>query len=456
MRKKDNNCGEQLTDIELLNIGDLSLIANKNLIDLQKENPDLLVFPQTLGQYRDDVEKSLIFSLDEENLTTYNLMGFIGRNASQLTISSRFAKDDNNDYFLHYMLQKVFSINLLKFDQTPNSENIWDFLIYLFPYYLKKAYSQGLYKAYKKEEYNNSNIKGAIDVKRHILKNIPFMGKIAYTTREHSYNNNLTQLVRHTIEYIKNHPFGSGVLTNDSEVRDIVSKFIYVTDKTYNNNFRQKIISANLKPVSHPYFTEYGALQKICLKILRHDKITFGKEKDKVYGLLFDGAWLWEEYLNTILKENFIHPENKTGKYRQLLFDNFQSIYPDFISKEEPKSVGDAKYIPLDRQQAYSENSEKATSIYYKTIAYMYRFSSNSGFLLFPNQEKSFFETYRIKETDGILKKIGLAIPQTSENFKEFIKTMNNNERELRQNLMTDRRAIAQQQLGVMAGELVN
>ncbi|HUM52228.1 MAG TPA: hypothetical protein PK431_10450 [Chitinophagales bacterium] len=442
MRTTDNNGGKSLIGIDNLNITDLSCIANRNLIDLQKENPDLLVFPHSFGQYRDDVEKAHIFSLDEENLTTYNLMGFVGRDSSQLTISSRFAKDDNNDYFLHYMLQKVFSINLLKFDQTPNRENIWDFLLYLFPYYLKKAYSQGLYKAYKKEEYNDSNVKGAIDVKRHILKNIPFIGKIAYTTREHSYNNNLTQLIRHTVEYIKTHPFGSGVLTNDSEVRDIVSKFIFVTDKTYNNNSRQKIISANLKPVSHPYFTEYAALQKICLKILRHEKITFGKEKDKVYGLLFDGAWLWEEYLNTILKDNFIHPENKTGKNRHYLFENFQSIYPDFISRTDPKSVGDAKYIPLGEQQGYSENSERATSIYYKTIAYMYRFSSNSGFLLFPNQETSFFKTYRIKETDGILNKIGLAIPQTSENFKEFIKTMNTNERELLQYLMTEERTI--------------
>jgi 5-methylcytosine-specific restriction endonuclease McrBC regulatory subunit McrC len=455
MRKRDNNCGEKLIDIEILNISDLSSIANKNLIDLQKENPDLLVFPQALGQYRDDVEKSHIFSLDEENLTTYNLMGFVGRNSSQLTISSRFAKDDNNDYFLHYMLQKVFSINLLKFDQTPNKENIWDFLLYLFPYYLKKAYSQGIYKAYKKEEYNDSNVKGAIDVKRHILRNIPFMGKIAYTTREHSYNNNLTQLVRHTIEHIKTHPFGSGVLTNDSEVRDVVSKFIFVTDKTYNNNSRQKIISANLKPVSHPYFTEYAALQKICLKILKHNKITFGKEKDKVYGLLFDGAWLWEEYLNTILKDDFIHPENKTGKNRHYLFENFQSIYPDFISRTDPKSVGDAKYIPLGQQQSYSENSEKATSIYYKTIAYMYRFSSDNGFLLFPNQETSFFETYKIKETDGILKKIGLAIPQTSESFKEFIKKMNKNEQELKLNLMTEERAIAQQHLQEIGGSVV-
>ncbi|PTT66913.1 MULTISPECIES: McrC family protein [unclassified Chryseobacterium] len=439
MRTTDNNGGKSIDRFDNLNIADLSAIANRSILDLQNENPDLLVFPHLFCKHQDNIEKTHIFSLDNENLTTYNLMGFIGRNTTQLTISSRFAKDDNQDYFLHYMLQKVFSINLLKFDQTPNKENIWDFLFYLFPHYLKKAYSQGIYKTYKKEEHNNTNVKGSIDIKRHILRNIPFKGNIAYTTKEHSYNNNLTQLIRHTIEYIRTHPYGSGVLTSDSELRDIVSKFIFLTNKTYNSNSRQKVITANLKPVTHPYFTEYPALQKICLKILRHEKITFGKEKDKVYGLLFDGAWLWEEYLNTILKENFIHPENKTGKNKHLLFENFQPIYPDFISKKEPKSVGDAKYIPLDRQQSYSEKSEKSTSIYYKTITYMYRFSSKNGFLIFPKQDISFFETYRIKETDGTLKKLGLAIPQTAENFKEYMKTMNRNEEELRQQLMTNK-----------------
>lgn len=437
MRTTDNNGGKRIDEFDNLNIADLSAIANKNLLDLQKENPDLLVFPHSFSKYRDDLENSHIISLDNEHLTTYNLMGFIGRNSTRLTISSRFAKDEENDYFLHYMLQKVFSINLLKFDQAPNKENIWDFLLYLFPYYLKKAYSQGIYKAYKKEEYNDTNVRGSIDVKNHILRNIPFTGKIAYTTREHSYNNNLTQLIRHTIEYIRTQSYGSGVISGDSEVKDIISKFIYVTNNTFNRNERQKIITANLRSVTHPYFTEYSALQKICLKILRHEKITFGKEKDKVYGLVFDGAWLWEEYLNTILKENYIHPENKTAKHRHLLFENFQPIYPDFISKEEPISVGDAKYIPLDRQQSYSESSEKATSIYYKTIAYMYRFSSKNGFLIFPKQGTPFFEIYRIKETDGTLKKIGLEIPQTTETFKEYLKTMNVNEDKLRRHLMT-------------------
>lgn len=137
------------------------------------------------------------------------------------------------------------------------------------------------------------------------------------------------------------------------------------------------------------------------------------------------------------LKNEFIHPENKTGKNRHYLFENFQSIYPDFISRTEPKSVGDAKYIPLGRQKSYLENSKEATSIYYKTIAYMYRFNSDNGFLLFPNQETGFFETYKIKETNGILKKIGLAIPQTSENFKEFIKSMHSNEQEFKKNINT-------------------
>ncbi|MDR2814526.1 MAG: McrC family protein [Prevotellaceae bacterium] len=431
MRTTDNNGGKHLTVLQrednpasLAAIAeDLQAMANKNLRDLQRENPDLLVFPQSLGQYHDDIDKLPVFSLHEDMLlTTCNLMGFIGRNNTQLTIASRFSQEgEDSDYFLHYMLQKVFAVNIFKFDQTPSKENIWDFLLYLFPYYLKKAYSQGLYKAYRREEYNDANVKGAIDVKRHIRANIPFAGKIAYITREHSYDNYVTQLIRHTIEHIKVHPWGSGILTNDGEVRDIAGRICFITQSSYKKNDRQKVINANLKPVTHPYFTEYKMLQKICLRILRREKLTFGQEKDKIYGLLFDGAWLWEEYLNTILKDDFIHPENKTGKHRQYLFDNFQPIYPDFISrKENPKLVCDAKYTPLEKQKEYGENSERATSIYYKTIAYMYRFKSDSGFLLFPHEETNINERYTIKGTNGKLTKLGLKIPRAAGSYSLF------------------------------------
>ncbi|MEX1474644.1 guanosine 5'-monophosphate oxidoreductase, partial [Enterococcus sp. C84] len=80
----------------------------------------------------------------------------------------------------------------------------YDLLVFLFPYYLNEAMRKGIYKEYVKREYNNANIKGAVDVAKHIRSNVPFVGKVAYRTREFSYNNHLTQLIRHTIEKIQN------------------------------------------------------------------------------------------------------------------------------------------------------------------------------------------------------------------------------------------------------------
>jgi len=75
------------------------------------------------------------------------------------------------------------------------------------------------------------------------------------------------------------------------------------------------LLLANTKPKIHPYYSEYRPLQKLCLQILRREKLSYGQSSERIYGILFDGAWLWEEYLNlTLAKAGFTHPENKTGK----------------------------------------------------------------------------------------------------------------------------------------------
>jgi 5-methylcytosine-specific restriction endonuclease McrBC regulatory subunit McrC len=182
-----------------------------------------------------------------------------------------------------------------------------------------------------------------------------------------------------------------------------VSQIVSATP-SYSKNERNKVMGSNSKPLNHPYFTEYKMLQKICLCILRHDKLTYGKEKDKIYGLLFDGAWLWEEYLNTLLKDIFVHAENKTQKNGINLFENFQAIYPDFYTKNNVEFIiADAKYKHIK----YSNTAD-----YYQLITYMYRLHSTKGYLLFPHPKTNFSATYKIKSTDGIITKFGLAIPQ--------------------------------------------
>jgi len=240
---KDNTC------IEQENIEDLSDIANYSIKELKERNPNLLIFPNNINI----IEDQPIFKLSNKKLITGNIMGFVGKNNTQLTIRSRFA-DDKNDYFLHYMLQKVMSINIFDLPHSSSDEdNFYDLLLYFFPNYLQEALNQGLYKEYHRNEYNDSNVRGAIDVKRHIKLNIPFTGKIAYTMREYVYDNPVMQLIRHTIEYLKVHQLGNQILNSRPDIKENINKIIFHTP-SYNKNNRQKIIS---RPLKTQIFTRY-------------------------------------------------------------------------------------------------------------------------------------------------------------------------------------------------------
>ena len=333
------------------------------------------------------------------------------------------------------MLQKVFAINVLNLKTLGGIENIMDLLLFFFPYFLNKALSQGLYKEYKHYEYNDANVRGIIDVKRHLRINIPFVGKVAYSTREYSYNNPVMQAIRHTIERIKTHEYGPGLLAGDTDTLMNINQIMLATPE-YNRNDRQKIININKrKPVSHPYFTEYKALQRLCLRILCNEKISTNNEKEKIHGILFDGAWLWEEYLNTILKRlGFKHPNNKTKENGYQLFDSGEKIYPDFI-REKDLLIADAKYKHLEKSSG--DNSD-----YYQVMAYMYRFKSQKVCLIYPHSGEKKVEQKHI--LDGIVKEdykpgngeiilFGIKIPQEKLNFSEFRDVMEKSEKELKQ-----------------------
>jgi len=230
----------------------------------------------------------------------------------------------------------------------------------------------------------------------------------------------MTELIRHTIEHLRTLPMARTVLTSTTDTRADVQQIIDCT-RSYNKNDRRKIINANLKPFRHPYYINYLLLQRLCLQILRHEKVSFGDDKDKIHGLVFDGAWLWEEYLNTILKKDFTHPRNKTKEGGKNLFKNF-TIYPDFISIDE-KIVADAKYKHLENR-----NDEYGREDYFQIITYMYRLQAKHGLLLYPHSEEIKCDSHRIIGTEGQVTKLGLAIPQENEKYETFCQKIKENE----------------------------
>ena len=427
----DNNAGRSNVYCRKA-VGALFPIADKAVAELCRENENLLVFPHSID-LSDDIGGSPILSIvntddpDRVCLKTNNVMGFIGVGDVQLKIRSRF-DCESEDYFLHYMLQRIMSFNLFELMYNSEYDGAFDFVMFMFPYYLKSALRHGIYREYKRSHYNDTNPKGIIELNRHLNRNIPFVGNFAYSTREYSHDNHMTQLIRHTIEYIMTTQYGQSVLNIDKDTVNYVQSIIEHTP-SYNKGERSEVINKNLRLKSHPYFMEYIPLQKLCIQILRMEEIKYGYADDNVYGILFDGAWLWEEYVNTLLREyGFVHPENKLKKGRIYLFEDLDENgkvhlsgvrYPDFYKEN---IVLDAKY---KRFEKYERVSQVDRNDIHQVITYMNNQNAMFGGFIVPYEyTKDKVVTSFLKGRKSRLSIYGLEIYRNSKTYREFCSGM--------------------------------
>ncbi|MFS0980431.1 5-methylcytosine restriction system specificity protein McrC [Enterococcus casseliflavus] len=317
-------------------------LINHDLKSLDRQK--FIIFPQHINESNDLKEDNMIFQSRNGKIWTCNVVGIFSGSKDELRINSRFSnRTINEDYFLRYMLQKVLSYNVIE-DSISSSEKMsyYNMLIFLFPYYLEEAMRKGVYKEYVKRQYNNTNISGTIDVARHVRSNIPFIGNVAYRTREFSYDNKLTQLVRHTIEKIQNEY--QYILNNNDSIKKYVS-IIKQTTTTYSKLKRFEVLQSNIMhPIRHSYYAEYAALQRLCIQILSEEKSGFDSDHQQIHGIIIDISWLWEEYIGKVTGWKHY------GRNKELatinLFQNSRRSprYPDF-------SVGN---LPIDTK--YKKN----------------------------------------------------------------------------------------------------
>ena len=426
----DNNIGQ--TDAGTFwrkDVAALFPIADKTIAELCKENENLLIFPYSIEKSDDRIGDSSVMNIlntddpEQVRISTGNVMGFIGVGDLQIKIKSRFDQG-RDDFLLHYMLQKVLSFNLFDLSHNNEQEDVFDFIMFMFPYFLKAAMRQGLYREYQNYQHNDANLKGTIDIGRHIARNIPFVGKIAYSTREYSHDNNVTELIRHTIEFMKTKKYGQAVLNIDYETIENVNTIVEHTP-LYNKNDRNNVISKNLRMKTHPYYTEYRPLQTLCLQILRMEEVKYGESDEEICGILFDGAWLWEEYVNTILgKQGFIHPENKLHKGGIYLFEGHSGIrYPDFYKDD---MVLDAKYKRLG---SYNKVSMVDPDDVHQVMAYMSALHVNKGGFIAPLEKRQDkIPTSRISGTSSNLFILGIEISKESASYADFCEQMKERE----------------------------
>ena len=407
------------------------VLLDRTLDNLSQED-SIFIFPNDLKNSPDLDKDQKILETVNQKIKTGNVIGFLGCGQERLTISSRFSSK-SDDYFLHYLLQKVLNINLTSLDVgLSREERLYQLLIYLFPKYLQAALRKGHYKEYQRFSHNDSHIKGVIDVGNHLKKNLPFTGNVAYTTREFAFDNPIMQLIRHTIEFMKNQKsIGRRVLENLSTSRENVAEIVRVTP-SYKIADRAKIIRLNqTKPLRHAYFREYRKLQELCLMILNREEHGLGYQEQKIHGILFDVAWLWEEYVHTLLPREFIHPRNKEKKGGISVFSGGKrKVFPDFYHKEL-KIVLDAKYKKLELTEKGINRDDL-----FQLISYAYIIQAEKAGLIFPSIDQTVSsEIGKVEGYGVLLKKWSIQIPQKTSSYSEFYEMIGMSEKIFQNNI---------------------
>lgn len=317
---------------------------------------------------------------------TGNYVGILSLgNDSCIEIYSRFEDDEHRFAFINHMLNKIYDLNDWLLTQGGNNKtdlNL-DLLLKLsFLSKLKNAYREGEYKSYEKVHKNDTAPRGTIDIARHIKLNLcPENYKVAYSYNEYTSKNSYIYLVRLCYEML----FEKGKKPKGKEVDDLLFK----SQDYWSYDKRQIIHKNENKPITSPLFKCHRDLQKFCLDVLKHKKMTldsFGTEDGK-YGVLIDCAWLWEEYVATLLKDYFIH-KTMSSKEKDYLFadekgNRFQRIIPDYVGKNSLPVIADAKYMDLYGSRDLQD--EQRNSVYYKTVMYMLRYQSKLGMIFYPS-----------------------------------------------------------------------
>ena len=448
---------EALSKLGEQDLEDVKAIQGRSLWDLQ-EKEKVLFFPRikqsgrldgASSWYKTGIHdtKTKIFELcgsksDGFTMKSNNLVGFIGRNDVCITISSRFTPEGGDDHFLHYLIQKASRCNLLDLSTPTGGDGALKLLPLLFPSYLVRAVNQGLFKQYQRFEYNDSRPRGTIDVARHIKLNLPFQGKIAYSTREFSFDTPVTELIRHTYEFIKRKPEFRELFQHDPAAKNAINQ-IKLATPSYRSQDRRAVVQANFKPCSHPLLTAYRPLQQLCLRILRNEGIDSSHKKDQVYGVLFDISYLWEEYLATLpALDGFTHlnnnekANNKTSLHLATLNGN-QALrfYPDFyLETADSQSENERASVVVDaKYKRYAEKPLQNDDVY-QVLSYMYALKSPKGILLCPAKQgaKPDGKRYNLKGYGGIFGTEFLEIPQNKGmSYKDFCTEMQNSEKAL-------------------------
>ena len=438
----------------LIKLKDYSDVSEKNELTQEKLRDQLLKLSAenvfSIPEMSDEEKESFrVLANFNGRLWTQNYTGILQIEDRNVFISSRF--DNDSCFFTQYILDKALGMKINIFqDMKPGVNHggiLEQLLAFIFVEQIEHACRKGLYRRYRTYECNDSRVKGKIDITRHIRLNPLNNGKIAYSYREYTIDNDVNKLIFTAYTYLqKRYPDTMKSLEKRRKtVGECMSKFRNIMQPAFRQE-AQKLVQRERRKITHSVYHDWEEVRKTAIILLRHMGISVENDKDKaqnkIHGVLINMNWIWEKYLESILKDKLKEEYCLKAQHEKKIFflngegQGKRTLKPDLcIFKKEnvntntPVLILDAKYKNAWSKAVRGEFEESVREDCFQILSYMYGFGCNKSGIFCPvvEEEAPKLLDYTITKTNETNRKDGkfyllpLQIPKSeNNNFKDF------------------------------------
>lgn len=399
-------------------------------------------------QVKEDKPKLFGHSFGAYRVQEY--VGTVTCEGTQVVIKSRFDQGEKQ-HFLNYAMGHLELANSKIIHDQKTSGGKWNFSPFIVPLFfvmVRDALSLGRYRKYHYVSHNDSRFQGVLDVSRHMRLNPIPSGKVAYTTKEYTGNNQINLLLLVAELKLKtNEATREGYVSCVKAFPDIQKALVQLGYSLPNPSMKQKdvlsLLNKTKTPIRNPLYQKYEQLRILCRSILLEDSVSLLEEDGKPWaGVVFSMDKCWENILEQRIFQGF--SQNKVENQISIL-EGRRKFTPDIITKcgTEERAVFDAKNKPrwadvwkkefFSAQKPDETDKQKVWSDYlrgdvFQIISYCYVMKSKKTGVLFPvsmddlkgKEGELDYHNYKLKIYDDLADFYLLPIPIPKSEGEEF------------------------------------
>lgn len=360
------------------------------------QNQEIIVFPKL--EEKESIQ--IIKSYGRDEIWTQKYIGVLEYEGKTIYIGSRF--DDEGKNFTNYILSKALGIKSVLFEKnTPKVDYglaMEKLLAIVFVNQIEMAYKKGLFRTYRTYECNDAKVKGKIDIARHVRLNPIFNGKIAYSYREYTVDNDVNRIILTAYCMLEKRykSWMNDLIMPRRNVKDCIAQMKNIIQPVSREEVRVLLKKAN-KKITHSVYKDWEKVRRTAILLLHHMGIHIASENNStICGVLLDMNYIWEKYLENTLRETAEKSLITQHKKEILFLENSneakREVKPDFVfmdnNKKEYKLILDAKYKRKWEEAFTSKNDKRkwegVREDVFQILAYMYTFKCDRAGVVCP------------------------------------------------------------------------